>query len=412
MRAKLFPLVALLSFYLSGIGFAQQTTVDWHNEASWHKPGQEAVGSASSAKLGIGIENIFNPDSSAYQAEMRVALTTSKAPSLFDWWAGYRMKEFVDAGLVADLTPIWEKHIAAGEYSKSLLSTFGFNGKFYALPKMMQYYPVMYNKGVFEKYSLKPPATWADLMSLCEKLKSLNIVPISLPMAPGSWTSMIWFGALMVGNDPQAYVDLMNGKIKYNDPKVVAVMKIWKDLIDRGYIAGYDYTLDSLATGFAKNEVAMTYLGDWWISIAKNDGFESLGVFMLPGITAKGKNTVIIEGRPVLIGAKSPHLNDALRLADYLMSVDGSRIMAQTLNINSPNSKAGYPGLPPLLTQLNAEVSKGKYTFYTRYWEATPPEIVTEVVELLVKFMRNTDSLNEVLDEATQVADNYWAQHQ
>ena len=409
MKPRLVVLVALISVSLCGLGFAQ-AMVDWHNEASWMKPGQEAVGKASAAAIGIGIENIFNPDTAAYQAEIRVSLTTPKAPSLFDWWSNERMRDLFEAGLLADLTPIWQKHINAGEYTQSMMSNFGFNGKAYAIPKFVQYYAVMYNKGIFDKYNLKPAATWPEFLALCDKIKSLGILPLGLPIGGISWTSMLWFGGLMVGNDPQAYDDLCSGKIKYNDPKVIAVMKIWKDLIDKGYLGGFDYGIDSLVDGFAKNEVAMAYVGDWWISEAKiHAGFENLGVFLLPGTTPKGMKSVIVETRPILVGAKSSHLSDALKLADYLMSVEGSRIHAQALSTNPPNRKASYPGVPPLLKQLSNEVAKGNYVMCVRYWEATAPEIVTEFVEMLVKFIRNTDSMNEVLDQATQMADAYWA---
>ena len=87
--------------------------------------------------------------------------------------------------------------------------------------------------------------------------------------------------------------------------------------------------MDALTVGFTKNEAAMVYIGDWYLlQKTTTAGFYDLGVFMLPGITAKGKNAMIIEGRPTLIGAKTPHLNDALRLTDYVMSAEGSKIIA------------------------------------------------------------------------------------
>ncbi len=87
---------------------------------------------------------------------MRGALPTSGAFPLFDWWFKYRMEDLVDAGLVADVTDIWEKHIAAGEYPASLMDSFGFDGRAYALPKLINYWVVYYNKHVFEQYNLQP----------------------------------------------------------------------------------------------------------------------------------------------------------------------------------------------------------------------------------------------------------------
>ena len=49
-------------------------------------------------------------DTSSYQAAVRQSLRADP-PGLFTWWAGYRMKEMVDSGLVEDLSPIWKKYI-------------------------------------------------------------------------------------------------------------------------------------------------------------------------------------------------------------------------------------------------------------------------------------------------------------
>jgi len=403
--------VAIWVMFGTEVGFCEQKRVvlDWHNDAAWHKPGQEVLGKVGLEQMNIGVQSTFYPDTSAYQAQMRLALTSEKAPALFDWWFGYRMRDLIKAGLVADLTSIWEKHIANGEYERSLISSFGYNGKFYALPKMINYYVVLYNRGVFAQYGLQIPETWSEFIGLMEELKSLGIIPVSLPTAQGSWTSMLWFGELMVRYDPQLYVELMDGKIKYNDPRVIEVMEIWKDMLEKGYIGGFGLTLDTLAKAFAQNEVGMTFLGDWWIPIAATQGYEDLGMFIMPGITEKGKKSLIIEGRPTLLGAKSPYLKQALEFADYVMSVPGSTLLAEAQGINSANLKVAGSTRPPLLRKLNDEVSAGKYVLYTRYWEATPSAVVEEVVELLMKFILHPETLREVLDEATKIADSYWA---
>ena len=214
----------------------------------------------------------------------------------------------------------------------------------------------------------------------------------------------------MVRYDPQLYLTLMDGKIKYNDPRIIEVMEIWKDMIEKGYIGGFGLTLDTLAKAFAQNEVGMTYVGDWWIPIAANQGYKDLDMFIMPGITEKGNKSLIIEGRPTLLGAKSPFLKQALEFVDYAMSVPGSTVFAEAQGINSPNLKVASSTRPFLLRKLNDEVSAGNYVLYTRYWEATPAEIVEEVVELLMKFILYPDTLKAVMDGATKIADSYWAE--
>lgn len=404
-----------LMWWGTTVGFSQEKkiTIDWQNEAMWHQEGQEALAKAALEQMNIEVQSFFNNVTTVYQGQMRIALTSNLAPALFDWWFGYRMRDLIEAGLAADLTSIWEKHIANGEYDRSLISSFGYNGKFYAIPKMINYWPIFYDKSVFAQYGLQIPQNWSEFTGLMEKLKSHGIIPMALPTGWGSWISMTLFCELMVRYDPQVYVELMEGEIKYNDPRVIVVMEIWKDLLEKGYVGGLGLDLDTMVRAFAQNEIGMAYLGDWWLPIAKGQGIEEedMGMFVMPGITEKGSRSLIYEGRPTLLGAKSPFLEQALEFADYAMSVPGSTVFAEVYpGFNSPNLKVAESTRPPLLRKLTNEIAAGKYDLYIRYWEATPAVIVDQVVELLMKFIQYPDTLEEVFDEATKIADSYWAE--
>ena len=236
MKKVIMMIVMVLStVFLSQMVMAEQQNIvlEWHNDASWHEPGQEAIDKAALEKMGIGIKSIFYPDTSTYQVQMQLALVTAKAPALFDWWFGYRMRSLVESGLVVDITSIWEKHIAQGEYPRSFMDSFGAHGKAYAAPKMADYYVMFYNKSVFDKYGLKPPDAWSEFLLIAEKLKSQGVTPIGTG-AGTSWESLIWFEELILRIDPKVYTELMDGKIKYNDPGVVEAMNIWGDMIRKG----------------------------------------------------------------------------------------------------------------------------------------------------------------------------------
>ena len=111
-------------------------------------------------------------DTSTYQAAVRAALRTPIAPGVFTWWSGYRMKDLVDAGLVADVSDLWKKYTDAGLYSPSLASAYTFDGKIYGIPNLVAYWVVFYNKKVFDEQGLTPPKTWADLEAAAAKLKA------------------------------------------------------------------------------------------------------------------------------------------------------------------------------------------------------------------------------------------------
>ena len=91
------------------------------------------------------------PTPATYQAAVSAALRTPSAPGIFTWWSGYRMKDLVDAGLVADVSDLWKKYTDAGLYSPSLASAYTFDGKIYGIPDLVAYWVVFYNKKTFEK---------------------------------------------------------------------------------------------------------------------------------------------------------------------------------------------------------------------------------------------------------------------
>jgi hypothetical protein len=75
-----------------------------------YRPFYEQMGQLSKEKTGVSFTQSPYPDTTTYQAAVRAAVPTDKAPDLFTWWSTYRMKELVDAGLLADLTDLWNKH--------------------------------------------------------------------------------------------------------------------------------------------------------------------------------------------------------------------------------------------------------------------------------------------------------------
>jgi ABC-type glycerol-3-phosphate transport system substrate-binding protein len=388
------------------------SVLDWASDAPWHEPGQQAVGEAAKLTTGLDIHSVIFSTTGEYQAAVMSTLSTDKAYPIFDWWFAYRMKDIVDSGQAADVTGIWEKHIAAGEYPRDLMNSFGFNGRAYAVPKGLNYWVVFYNKRIFDKYDLLPPVSWDGFLSTAETLKEKGVTPIGLDVTTCGWCSFIWFEELLVRTDPRLYVQVTDGRLPYNAPDVLRVMKTWKDLIDKGYftkpgVVDDDTSAESLARG----EFAMYLIGDWWTANIEKAGFKAnkdYGIFVMPGITPNGSKALIIEGRPVVVAEKSANKEAALKMADYFMSTEGQTVWATTSKANSPNLKVADETRPEHLRTLAADVAAGKYRLFARYWEATPPQIVEQVVGLLSKFLIDPESYQEVMTQAQWEAENYW----
>ena len=117
----------------------------YHDKANWEDAYQKVLGMDKDVPVNV----VPYADTSTYQAAVRASLSTPSAPGIFTWWSGYRMKDLVDAGLVADVSDLWKKYTDAGLYSPSLASAYTFNDKIYGIPDLVAYWAVFYNKKVF-----------------------------------------------------------------------------------------------------------------------------------------------------------------------------------------------------------------------------------------------------------------------
>ena len=213
-----------------GLAVAQTAQVElYHDKANWN-PNYDKIGEMA-GKAGVGFKGVPYQDTSSYQAAIRTSLGSNKAPGLFTWWSGYRMKDLVEAGLVEDVSSIWDKYIKAGEYSKDLAKGFTFNGKVYAIPNLIAYWVVFYNKKAYSDAGIKPPTTWAQLELNNAKLKAKGITAFG-QTTEGRWPAFIWFQEFLMRQSVDFYEKLMEGKAKYTDPQVKRTFSTWKSWID------------------------------------------------------------------------------------------------------------------------------------------------------------------------------------
>src|SRR4029079_581177 len=168
----------------------------YHDKANWQDAFTKVLDGAKGAD-GVDVKATPDPDTSSYQAAVRAALKTPSAPGLFTWWSGYRMKDLVDAGLVADVSRILQKYVDAGKYSASLANAYTFDGKIYAVPVNIAWWVVFYNKKVFAEYGLTPPKTWDDLEKINATLKQNNVTPFGATVQ-GRWPAFIWFEEFLI----------------------------------------------------------------------------------------------------------------------------------------------------------------------------------------------------------------------
>ncbi len=376
-----------------------------------YQPFFEQVGQMSKDAVDVGFTPTPYPDTSTYIASVRAALPTDKAPDLFTWWSTYRVKDLIDQGLVADLTALWDKHKA--EYPKGIRDAFTFNGKVYGFCDVVEYWGVWYNKAVFAKYNLKIPTTWSQFISVCDTLKKNGVTPLAQTVQ-GRWPTFIMFEEMVARQDPQLYVDLCDGKVKYTDPRVKAAFGVWADMIKKGYFTDPSTDLFSdVPRLFNSGEVAMVPCGSWYLTVLTGAGVpeDNADIFIMPPVKPSAGKVVILEASPILISKKTPNLEAAMKVADWWMGPEGNAAFAKLVNQFPPNSKADASFLPASKVALKQKIVSENYRVLNRYWEATPTPICEQAVDKFAEFILKPNTVDTVLADLQKIAADYWAKN-
>ncbi|MDB5059985.1 MAG: hypothetical protein JWO59_3457 [Chloroflexi bacterium] len=382
----------------------------WNDKATW-TPYFNALGQASLKAAGVGLKVVPYADTTTYQAAVRTAGRTSKAPDLYTWWSGYQMLDTVNAGVATDVSALWDKNKSA--YSPGLRAAFTFNGKTYGMPLYLSYWEVIYNKHVFAKYKLTPPTTWAQFQTINKTLRTNGVTPLAATV-DGRWPSFIYFEEYLVRSDPKAYLDLMAGKIKYTNPAVVKAMNFWGamikegDFTDPGAVKFGTAGSNNLLSYFTQGKVGMVEIGSWYEPTITGAGLKpgvDYGAFIMPNINpAAGKN-VIFESGPLAISAHGPNREQALKAGDYFMSRAGQQAWIKATGFIP--ARNDVKATNPVDQQMVTTVGKG-YSLIPRYWEATPFDIVNVAVDQFAKFMLHPGDPTAVLQTIQTQADRTW----
>ena len=378
-------------------------------QANWIK-----MGEASAKEIGLELQPL-EYETTVYINRIKVDLPTGRAPSLFKWWFGYQAKELVDAGLLEDLGPLWDK---IGEnYPQGTREAMSIDGFTYGIPLHLNYWVWFYSKSALEKIGREAPQTWDEFIEILALCKEKGISGIGNTIGKSRWTSFIIFQELLLHSDAQLYQNLMAGKARYTDPAVVNVMELWKELLDKGYFAPMDATYtEDIPAMMAEGSLAFAPFGDWWGGNLANQGLvsgEDYAAFILPAITPAGEGAVAIEAAPLVIGKNAKNIDEAKAWLEWYSK---SRSAAETLwatfkfattkNISPATVQAEDPVLASI-----GEAAAGYSQKVVRFWEATPTGIVEAAVDEFNTMLSNPGDYMAILERIDRAATEVWPEY-
>lgn len=197
---------------------------------------------------------------------------------VFTWFAGFRMAQFAENGLITDLSDQWPIGGMADSFKEASTAP---DGKQYFVP--VGYYPwaVFYRKSVFEKNGWTAPETKDDLMALMDDMQGKNITPFAFADKQG-WPAMGTFDILnMRLNGFDFHMSLMAGDEAWDGDEVKLVFDTWRQLLPYHQADPLGRDWEEAATSLAKGECGMYLLGTF-VADGIADVADDLDFFTFP----------------------------------------------------------------------------------------------------------------------------------
>ena len=366
------------------------------NEASGSGPAAvrlEAMAEAYAKKAGVTVKR-NEVDHNTFQDNISTYLQ-GNPDDVFTWFAGFRMNQFAEQGLITELSDVWPIDGLSDSFKAASTAA---DGKQYFVPK--DYYPwaVFYRKSVFEKGGYEVPTTLDELTTLSTKMQADGLVPIAFGDKDG-WPAMGTFDILnMRINGFAFHMDLMAGEKDWDSTEVKQVFETWGSLLPFHQPDALGRTWQEAATSLGNGESGMYLLGTFVVD-AIPDQVEDIDFFTFPELDASIGATALdapIDGFCVASAAKNE--SGAKEMVKFLGSAEAADAAnnaadAAMIAANSGASTSKYSAL-----QLKSAEVVGAATDIAQFLDRdTRADFAnTVVVPALQTFLGKPDDIDGV----------------
>jgi len=367
------------------------------SEPASRKALEEAVEQFRKENPGLEVKlNVFDRES--YKTTLRNWLS-GEAPDVIYWYAGERMKYFVERGFLEDISDVWAQGTAKDDMASTVASV-TVNGKQYGVPYTYYHWGIFYRKDLFEKAGVAaPPKTWAEFLEACKKLKESGVAPIVIG-SKALWPTAGWFDYLdLRQNGMEFHMSLMAGKVPYTDPRVKAVFDRWAELVRPGYFIENHaaYTWQESQPLFYQGKGAMYLIGNFITPEFPAEVRDKIGVFPFPEITPGVPRYEDAPTDTVHIPTRAKNKADARKFMAFMMRPEVQTAMNAALK-QIPTHKAAKTPEEPFLQAGYQMLSTaaGTAQFYDR---DTDPTMAQDGMKGFQEFMLNPDRADQVLGQ-------------
>lgn len=336
------------------------------------------------------------PSSDTAQQLLQARLSSDDAPDIFTLHAIADIPAYYENGYLEDLS---DADFVDTVYD-SVLESVTIDGKVVALPLESLAWGYLYNKDIFETYSLTPPQTLTEMENVVNVLNQNNVTPFELAFQE-AWIPQLMMALSlggMINSEETDFIDNMNaGTGSYRD--IDEVFDIIDLIMENGTDAPFETGGAAGSADFANGNAAMWVQGPWMAeSILDVNPDMNFGIAPLP-VTDNPNTTMINLSTSTSLGVSptSENKDIAIKLVNFILDAEHSSDLFSELKFNPLSSVHTYETFP-WIDEAMAYVAQGK-----AYLEkALPSGVTDETAVMLQEYYAGTKTEQEVIDAIDQ----------
>lgn len=355
-------------------------------QSVWYYDMLEKFNKENEGRIHVTDESISTE--SDYEEKLTTDFASGDAPNAFLQYGGSRVKEYLDAGYLLDLTPYFEQYPdwydGVQEFAWETCKYDGYDGT-YGIPWSAYQLCLYYNKDLLEKAGVDVPESWEDLTEACRVLKEAGIQPFNYSDKDNYHYEHLMSAMALKAYGPDIADDLASDAEAYNGEKMVKIYQLMKDMIDNGYwgdaILATDFSTERAM--FEAGQAAFTVDGTWNCGNFQNDSDTTLFDAQKIGVT------------------RIPYIDEAYRTVE--MGGGSDTYYITTLNQTSEEIAATVKFIKYLTTvdAINGMCEASPTTYAIKVTVETGNYLLDEVNKIMAE---NTDSKLELPNYDTNTA--------
>ncbi|RIH86359.1 putative sugar-binding periplasmic protein [Meiothermus luteus] len=198
------------------------------------------------------------------RAVLKTRMLGGDPPDSFQVHAGQELiGTWVVADRMEDLTPLFRQEGWLDKFPKGLIDLISYKGKIYSVPVNIHRSNVMwYVPAKLREWGVQPPKTWAEFLTVCQTLKGKGL---EAPLALGeNWTQQhLWESVALGVLGAADYANLWTGKLRFTDPKAVAVWNTFGRVLDCANKDAAGLSWQQAVDRVLEGKAAFNIMGDW-----------------------------------------------------------------------------------------------------------------------------------------------------